>query len=67
MAWWAAAKLSLSAQDKEFCWAEGRLGVCFPYLKNYKEVTDVNEPLLFIPSNPVNITILLLNADFTGC
>ena len=31
MAWQAVAKLSLSAQVKELCWAEGRVAVGYPY------------------------------------
>ena len=59
MAWRAVAKLSLSAQVKELCWAERRLAIGYPYsitliqnkkllllsyfVQKYEKV--VNEPL----------------------
>ena len=43
----AVAKLSLSAQVKEFCWAEGRLAVGYLYsiISLVQKEKDVNEPL----------------------
>ena len=50
MAWLVIAKLSLSAQVKELCWAEGRLAVVTltRYFLSSKEEKDVNEPLYIV-------------------